>query len=102
MDKHFYGQSKWESKRKAILRRDNYQCRMCRRFGKRTAAKIVHHAIPTEEHPELRLTDWNLVSLCYSCHEKMHDRDTGLLTEEGENLKRRILRDARVQGWIPN
>lgn len=96
MDKHFYGRSAWEKKRAAIMRRDKYQCRICARYGKHKEARLVHHIIPTEERPELRLTDWNLISLCVSCHEKMHDRDTGLLTEEGERLRRRAEKNARV------
>jgi 5-methylcytosine-specific restriction enzyme A len=65
------------------LRRDNYQCKECSRYGRTTQANTVHHIFPLETHPELRLTSDNLVSLCGKCHNEMHDRITNEITDKG-------------------
>ena len=86
----FYKSTKWERKRKAILRRDEYLCRECRRYGRTTPATTVHHVHPIEERPDLALDLRNLISLCDACHNKMHDRITGQLSEIGEQWRRKI------------
>ena len=86
----FYKSHKWERKRKAILRRDEYLCRQCRRFGRTTSANTVHHIHPREERPDLELDDRNLISLCAACHDGMHDRITGALTAVGEWWRRKV------------
>lgn len=86
----FYKTRKWEQKRKAILRRDQYLCRECRRYGRATPAATVHHVHPIEERPDLALDSRNLISLCDECHNKMHDRITGRLTELGEWWRRKV------------
>lgn len=68
----FYQSRVWQHKRKAILRRDGYQCQGCKRCGKITKATQVHHIKHLDEYPELRLDDENLVSLCLACHNHEH------------------------------
>ena len=68
----FYNSGKWKAKRKKILRRDGYQCQLCKRYGRLTEATLVHHIIEYEDDPSLALVDSNLVSLCKKCHEKVH------------------------------
>lgn len=68
-----YRSARWKRKSEHIKRRDGYQCQMCRRYGKNTPAKIVHHKKPADEYPELAWDDDNLVSLCIACHNKMHE-----------------------------
>ena len=87
---NFYKQRKWEEKRKKILRRDEYLCRECKRYGKSTPATTVHHIIPLEQRPELKLNSLNLISLCEACHNQMHDRNTNELTEKGKRWVERI------------
>lgn len=87
----FYKQKKWISKRNRILRRDEYLCRQCKRYGKVTGAYTVHHIYPLEDYPEYKLTSDNLLSLCAECHGKMHNRKTNELTELGEMWKSKIL-----------
>ena len=87
-----YKDKRWAMKRQAILRRDDFLCRECKRYGKRTDAKHVHHIVPIEEQEDLWLTDGNLISLCTECHNKMHDRNTGQLTETGQQLRHRLQR----------
>lgn len=87
---NFYKTTVWKKKREMILRRDEYMCRECRRYGKTTPATTVHHIYPIEEYPQWRLESWNLISLCWACANAMHDRKTGKLTELGWEWQRRI------------
>lgn len=86
----FYKSSKWKRKRETILRRDEYQCRQCKRYGKVTPANTVHHIYPLEQYPELALVSANLISLCNPCHEQMHDRLSGELTQLGQEWVSRV------------
>ena len=78
-----YRSAKWKQKRARILRRDAYMCQRCRRYGKITAATIVHHIKHAEEYPELAYDDENLISLCDACHNKVHPEKA-----EGRNRRR--------------
>jgi 5-methylcytosine-specific restriction enzyme A len=71
-NKSFYNSSKWKSKRLYILQRDKYLCQMCKRYGRNTEAKIVHHIEEIEDRPDLALKNNNLAALCPSCHNKIH------------------------------
>jgi len=87
--KHFYDSAAWKHKRLQILTRDHHECQDCRK--RLTAAAVageilngkdrmirraeeVHHIKELKEHPELALSDDNLVSLCISCHNLRHGR----------------------------
>lgn len=85
-----YKTKRWAATRQRVLVRDRYQCRECSRYGLAVQASVVHHAYPAEDYPELAWTEWNLVSLCPACHNAMHDRDTGALTDKGKALRRRV------------
>lgn len=85
----FYKSTAWKSKRRNILRRDDYRCQECKRYGKSITATTVHHIEPLKDKPELRLEGSNLVSLCGKCHERMHDRDNNTLTPLGVEWVRR-------------
>jgi 5-methylcytosine-specific restriction enzyme A len=87
---NFYKTTRWKSKREKVLKRDEYRCRECRRYGKTTEATTVHHINPLLVRPDLRLESWNLISLCGKCHEKMHDRNTDILTALGEQWRERV------------
>ncbi|MBQ6815580.1 MAG: HNH endonuclease [Lachnospiraceae bacterium] len=68
----FYLTKTWKRKRKAILKRDGYLCKECKRYGRRREATTVHHIKHLDEYPELALTPSNLISLCSDCHNKAH------------------------------
>jgi 5-methylcytosine-specific restriction endonuclease McrA len=72
----FYGSGRWQRLRAAILRRDKYQCQMCKRYGKITEAKEVHHIKHFEDYPELAMDPDNLISLCKAHHRQQHPEKT--------------------------
>lgn len=88
----FHNTKDWKRKRVIILKRDGYQCRECKRYGKVTEADTVHHVLPIEERYDLRLNNSNLISLCEEHHEKMHDKFSKRLSKLGSEWKERILR----------
>lgn len=67
-----YCSSRWKRKRAAILRKQNYMCANCKRYGRAREAVEVHHVKHVDEYPELAFADDNLVGLCKSCHLKQH------------------------------
>ena len=52
----------------------NPLCQMCQEDGRYVKADIVHHIQTIEEHPELRLTLTNLLSVCNYHHSMIHNR----------------------------
>lgn len=85
-----YKDDRWKHKRIFILKRDEYTCRECVRYGKVKGATMVHHIRPLKDYPELALANKNLISLCGKCHNEMHDRVTDELTQKGKDLVERI------------
>lgn len=82
--KSFYDTWEWKEVRLRALERDHYNCKRCSGEWdsgfpiKRVAykdAKYVHHIKPLKDHPELCITLENLVSLCFSCHEIVEERN---------------------------
>lgn len=86
--KAFYRSSSWESLRQEALKRDNYECQMCKREGKvhldsqkvegeRKSIQLnVHHIKEIEDYPELALELDNLMTICLQHHNKEHGRFT--------------------------
>lgn len=93
----FYEDPKWLRKRGNILRRDDYLCRQCKRYGKTTPAKTVHHIYPYGEYPQYRLTDINLLSLCNECHNGMHDRNNDTMTDKGIYWQDKIRKELGIE-----
>ena len=88
-----YKTKRWERKRAAVLRRDEYLCQESKRYGKTVQANTVHHIYPVEQYPELAYVDWNLISLSEANHNRMHDRNTGEVTELGKRWQERRRRE---------
>lgn len=68
----FYDSTKWRTKRKEVLQRDNYECQLCKYQGKYKEGQAVHHVKHLKQREDLSLTETNLVTLCLSCHNKVH------------------------------
>ena len=88
--KSFYNSASWKRKRMEILERDKHECQDCRKRLKDAVknhvqlqgrnrniwpAEEVHHIQELKDHPELGLTDDNLISLCTQCHNLRHGRE---------------------------
>ena len=72
-DEHkFYKTKEWRKKRLEMLKRDNFECQMCKERGLQTQAQTVHHIVHLRDDRSLALEDKNLVSLCLSCHNEVH------------------------------
>jgi hypothetical protein len=84
----FYRSRAWKIKRKAILRRDGYLCKLSRRYGKTCPAETVHHIYPLDLYPEHALCEWNLISVSSEMHNRLHNREDGSLSADGEALMR--------------
>lgn len=76
-NKAFYNSKRWRMKRAYILSRDKYLCQECKKYGKNIEAKIVHHIQEIEDRPDLSMKNDNLVSVCSSCHNKIHPEKGG-------------------------
>ncbi len=84
-----YDSKRWDTLRKKALVRDNYMCRECARYGRKTAATQVHHIKHVEDCPEKQFELENLMSLCDACHNKMHP-------EKGRRFKKNESKPPRV------
>ena len=87
-----YKSAKWERIKSFVLRRDGYKCQLSKRYGKNIPAEVVHHIYPFEEYPEYAYCTWNLIALSRAAHNRLHDRNTNTLTDEGIALQRRTKR----------
>lgn len=85
----YYG-VKWKKKRRRILRMDGYKCRVSWMYGRTEEANTVHHIYPADEYPQWAWEDWNLISVSLATHNKLENRKTRELTEEGLRLQRMI------------
>lgn len=78
-----YDTARWHKKRRHILALDGYKDRVAAWYGKAVEATIVHHIYPADEYPQWRYCDWNLISVSFTTHNKLENRQTGELTELG-------------------
>lgn len=62
----------WDKKRKKVYRRDDHQCQKCGGRGGRRGNKQLHahHRVPVSNGGNHDMN--NLVTLCHSCHERVH------------------------------
>jgi len=49
-------------------------CQDCWDNGRVTPSSEVHHIVPIDQDPRLKLVESNLVALCHDCHEKRHEK----------------------------
>jgi predicted restriction endonuclease len=63
-----YCDSRHTAWRRAVLLRDNWQCRACGRLCARKREAHADHIIPVAQRPDLRYVLDNGQCLCASCH----------------------------------
>ncbi len=68
LDEHakYLNTDTWAGKRELVLRRDNYTCQKCHRYGGRLH---VHHKT-YKRHEAERIQD--LITFCEDCHNRVH------------------------------
>lgn len=79
----FYKSGRWERLRSSALRRDLYMCQCCAAHNLMVPAQCVHHVFPRDAFKDYQYELWNCMSLCYKCHDEMHNRYTGQLSKKG-------------------
>lgn len=71
----FYHSKEWRQVRKEVLKRDKKECQICKSLGKVTLDNLlVHHIYILEYYYSKRLDIDNLITVCHSCHELIHNR----------------------------
>lgn len=88
-----YKTKRWQDLRERTLKRDGYACQLCKRYGKSKEAQMVHHIFPADKVNQYQYLSENLISLCNSCHNQLHERTTDELTLKGEQLLNRKRKD---------
>ena len=83
MDASFYSSRTWRRVRRAALRRDGHRCQAVTVYGAvrvhcHTSRDLdVHHVKRPEDGGEMYALS-NLLTLCGSCHQRLHLTDPGL------------------------
>ena len=98
-----YNSREWQELRIAKLRSTNGLCEECLKEGIVTPARCVHHVVPIEtartkdEMKRLAFDEHNLMSLCQSCHSRIHK-------ELGSNTAKIVRQraEARQDRWADN
>lgn len=80
----FYQTKDWQELRAAVLDDLHYECQHCLERGEYVRADCVHHVNEVRVRPDLALSMWyvdehgqrqrNLVPLCNTCHNLVHDK----------------------------
>lgn len=72
-----YKSKAWKKVREFVIERDKGLCQRCKREGRLTAGKIVHHKIPLTpaniNDTRISLNPDNLEYVCKECHEITHE-----------------------------
>jgi 5-methylcytosine-specific restriction enzyme A len=64
----------WQKKRDEIKTRDKFLCVYCKEKGRLVFSRLsVHHIRPISKAWALRLDEFNLITLCSTCHKMAED-----------------------------
>lgn len=80
---NFYAGARHKRWREKVLKRAEYLCEECRRYGRKDkngnpiSATVAHHIQPREEYPELAYRVENGRALCSKCHNRKHPEKGG-------------------------
>lgn len=77
--RQWYKTARWQKLRWAILTRDLFTCRMCRRVVADTSQLVADHKVPHRGDERLFWDPNNIQCLCKPCHDREKQR-----TEQGE------------------
>lgn len=71
--------ARWLIRKKEILIRDKYTCKLCGSHGKDGAELHVHHLDYIRDREPWEYNDLHLVTLCDKCHNAVHTQNVRLL-----------------------
>ncbi|MER2536042.1 MAG: HNH endonuclease signature motif containing protein [Rhizobiaceae bacterium] len=71
----WYKTARWVKLRLAILLRDLYTCRMCRRIEPDMSKLVCDHVKPHRGDERLFWDESNLQTLCRPCHDRAKQRE---------------------------
>lgn len=74
----FYRSFAWQKIKENCLRRDFFICRICKTDRAITAHHLTYERFGGDEEPK------DLISVCFSCHAKIHEWDDESKKKEGE------------------
>ena len=60
-------------------------------------ANTVHHIFPRQKYPQYAWCDWNLISVSAANHNKLENRATGELTEDGRALMEKTAKERGIK-----
>ncbi|CDQ39543.1 HNH endonuclease [Virgibacillus salexigens] len=94
--KGFYKTITWQKCREYVLTRDLYLCQEClRTTGHPIPADTVHHIEHLRDNWERRLDPANLVSVCRTCHNRLHpekkSKNIGRKKKQKKNKKIKVI-----------
>lgn len=78
----------WFKKRKEILKRDDYKCRLC---GSKQNLQ-VHHIKYINDKMAWEYKNKYLITLCDVCHNKVHSESTNELNPHYKNFRKNIIK----------
>ncbi|MBA4543843.1 HNH endonuclease [Thermoactinomyces daqus] len=90
--KPFYQSRAWQRCRAAVLARDNHLCQVCLKKGRLTPANTVHHIEHLTDNPSRALDESNLISICATCHNKLHPEKGQGKPKQQRKRKARVIR----------
>ena len=70
----FYNSKQWHELRNFKWQESNGLCELCLKDGIINEAREIHHIVPIEKDWNKRLDYENLIALCPSHHQEMHNR----------------------------
>ena len=83
----FYHSHEWKEVRRQALDRDNHLCQICLSHNKYTFANTVHHIKPIRANKAESLRLDNLMTVCASCHNKLHQEKAKNRRQKNRYLK---------------
>ena len=83
----FYKSKEWLDLRQEVMHDYHYECQMCLEHGRYTRADCLHHGNEVKLRPDLALSRFytdengnrkeNLMPLCNTCHNLIHEKYGG-------------------------
>ncbi|MFR3569540.1 MAG: HNH endonuclease [Paraclostridium sordellii] len=90
-EQSFYSSDPWRLKREKIKDKDNGCCLLCLNKHRSKPMDTVHHIIELKEDWNKRFEEDNLISLCESCHQVVHNKYKTSDKEQTQNELKSIL-----------